>query len=106
MYLIAVQALHVKQRLKERAVEEGKLQHVRKSFWETHIAPLFRDTYEASSSEDSDEKERKAKEHRREIRQKKRDDRKEMLQKVEKAQQTRTGKAKSVIDNPGGLAPV
>lgn len=78
--------MHVKARLHERAVEEGIAKPKTKSFYERHLAPLFRESHRASSSEDSsDSGDEEARRIARKLRrQEKREEKKLMRDKIAK----------------------
>lgn len=73
--ILTLRALHVKKRLHQNAIEKGKAKMKYKGFYENHIAPMFKDNYDASSSEEEalkeEEERRKRKLARDKIREQK-----------------------------------
>jgi len=80
--VLTLRGMHVKERLYEKAVEEGRAKPKVKSFIKEHIAPLWAEDYVASSSEDDEEAELAAKARRKDARAKKRQDRHEFAAKM------------------------
>lgn len=81
--VLTLRGMHVKQRLYEKAVEEGKAKPKERSFIKEHIAPLWAEDYVASSSEDEEAVEKEAKARRKAIRARKRADREHSRAKME-----------------------
>ena len=57
--ILAHRALHVKDRLRDKAAEIGRKSVKKKGFVEKSIMPFFQDTYETSSDGEDEEKEKK-----------------------------------------------
>ena len=81
--ILTLRAMHVKERLLDKAIEDGRAKRVPKSFYQTDILPMIHDYYIASSSEEEEEREEKERLQRKEERQKRREQRKNQSNKME-----------------------
>ena len=58
--LLAERALKAKARIHEKAVESGLAKPRKSNFWKRHIAPIWKESYEGTSSEEDDDDEARA----------------------------------------------
>eukprot|EP01035_Chromulina_nebulosa_P019721 gene19721-25649_t len=72
--IIAERAIHIKNKLKDKAIELNIIKPKKKSFYEREIAPLFRSNYIPSSSSNSDNESDEEKEKKKNLYIKKKND--------------------------------
>ena len=87
--ILTLRAMHVKERLLEKAIEDGRAKRVHKTFYQTDILPMIHDNYIASSSEEEEEREERERLERKAERQKRRDQKKQQGNKMDQRESER-----------------